>query len=236
MINVITTNAKSEGGVALQPGEGWGNAGLSPSARATCFGQPAGAPGAGRAVAPGQHRHAAQAGRPGHGGPQAAARAVGVGAAPGPLLLGPLEFGLRAALPAPARPRRAVSVAPGARPSEKRTGTALRSVSSGGQRGPSRESRLHETLLVNPFHRACCLPNSHRHPTGQAGDTSHVTCYTQEKSPWQCHGAPLPVKEKQLENQGVPCNRKLVFASRGKVQSPRRVSSEATFGTACGLE
>lgn len=143
---------------------GGGDAGPSPRP-STCFGQPAGAPGAGRAVAPGQHRHAAQAGRPGHGGPQAAARAVGVGAAPGPLLLGPLEFGLRAALPAPARPRRAVSVAPGARPSEKRTGTALRAASSGGPRGPSRESGLHETLLVNqPFPSSLLPPEQPQTP------------------------------------------------------------------------
>lgn len=139
---------------------GWGESGQqnrtqTHSVLTTCFGQLPGAPGTGCAVAPGQHRDAPKTCRLGHGGLEIAVGAIRVRAAPGPVVVRPLELILGAALSTPGCSPRAVSVAPGAQPSERCTVTALPSMSrTGTGRELSWKSGLRETLLatlpVNP--------------------------------------------------------------------------------------
>lgn len=119
----------------------------------TCFGQLPGTPGTGCAVPPGQYRDAPKARCLGHGGLEIAVGAVRVCAAPGPLVVQPPEFVLRAALPTPRCSPRAISVAPVSRPSERCTGTASPSVSSMDTESDFYwKSHLCETLPVCSFH------------------------------------------------------------------------------------
>lgn len=195
----------------------------TPPALATCFGQLPGTPATGRAVAPGQHRDAPKTRRLGHGGLEVAVGALGVCAAPGPLVVAPLEFVLRAALPTPRRSPRAIAVAPGARPSEKGTGTTLHAGSSPGHTvGPSSE----ESSTPDPSHQpspAGLLPAKWCHtclPDGQA--THHTQRVTnRETTRLKCCTIPLPVKEKQLEKHGRKHNWRLLLWRGGRITPTR---------------
>lgn len=117
----------------------------------------------------------------------------------------PLELILGAALATPGRPPRAVSVAPGAQPSERRTGTVLPSGSPmDTERALSWKSGLRKTplatLSMNPAasHTASQIPR--RCADGEC-ITRNMHVYKQKNQTEKCHTIPLPVKETQREHK-----------------------------------